>query len=154
MTVERIDMQTLQKPKIALLAADHERLSALADAAMYNDPETAEMLTEELERARVITRGRAPKEIVRMGSDVLFRDDTTRAIRQVTLVFPGEADIARNKISVLTPVGSALIGLRTGQSIGWRMRNGETKRLTVLKVVEPQEHNGKPRACEIASLSA
>ncbi len=147
-------MQSLQKPKITLLAADHERLSALADAAMYNDPETAEMLTEELDRARVLTRERPPREIVRMGSEVLFRDDTTRVIRQITLVFPGEADIARNKISVLTPVGSALIGLRTGQSIGWRMRNGEIKRLTVLKVIDPQEHSGKSCSCEIASLSA
>lgn len=133
MTLERTDVRAAQKPNITLLAADYERLSALADAAMYKEPETVDMLTEELERARVITRGQAPKNIVRMGSDVLFRDDATKEIRRITLVFPGEADIAENKVSVLTPVGAALIGLRPGQSIAWRTRSGELKRLTVLK---------------------
>jgi regulator of nucleoside diphosphate kinase len=69
-----------------------------------------------------------------MGSDVLYRDDLTREVRRVSLVFPGEADISQNKISVLTPVGTALIGLRAGQSITWPTRSGEMKRLTVLKV--------------------
>ncbi|MGD9616838.1 MAG: nucleoside diphosphate kinase regulator [Alphaproteobacteria bacterium] len=132
-------MRTLQKPSITLLAADHDRLASLANAAMYNDPETAEMLAEELERARIINKGQAPKDIVRMGSDVLFRDDATKEVRRVTLVFPGEADIAQNKVSVLTPIGTALIGLRTGQSITWRTRSGQFKRLTVLKVMEPPD---------------
>jgi len=77
---------------------------------------------------------KAPKEIICMGSDVLYRDDLTREVRRVSLVFPGEADISQNKISVLTPVGTALIGLRAGQSITWPTRSGEMKRLTVLKV--------------------
>src|SRR3954452_7160632 len=97
----KLQRQTVpQKPTIAVLAADHERLWALAHAASYNDPKTAEMLTEELERARLIDRGRVPKHLVRMGSDVLFRDDATREIRRITLVFPGDADIAQNKLSV------------------------------------------------------
>ena len=131
---------SLHKPNITVFAADHDRLAALAHAAMPNDPDTAEMLMEELERARIVENGRAPKNIVRMGSDVLFRDDATKEIRRITLVFPGEADISHNKVSVLTPVGAALIGLRAGQSITWRTRNGEFKRLTVLKVIEPRDH--------------
>ena len=136
-------MRTPQKPNITLLAIDHDRLSALAHAAMASDPETAEMLTEELERARVIDHGQVPRNIVRMGSDVLFRDDTTRESRSITLVFPGEADIAQNRVSVLTPVGTALIGLRAGQSITWRTRSRELKRLTVLKVANPEHHNSE-----------
>jgi regulator of nucleoside diphosphate kinase len=141
MTLKRTEVRTVQNPNITLLAADHDRLSALAQAAMSNDPETAEMLTEELERARVIDRDQTPKNIVRMGSDILFRDDATREVRRVTLVFPGEADIAQNRVSVLTPVGAALIGLRAGQSITWRTRGGELKRLTVLKVSNPEYRN-------------
>lgn len=133
----RTEVRTPLKPNITLLAADHDRLAALAHAVAYNDPETAEMLAEELERARVITNDRASKNIVRMGSDVLFRDDAMREIRRITLVFPGETDIAQNKVSVLTPVGAALIGLRVGQSITWLTRSRELKQLTVLKVMEP-----------------
>jgi regulator of nucleoside diphosphate kinase len=144
-------MKTLQKPNITLLAADHDRLSALVHAAMSYDPETAQMLTEELDRARVIDYGQVPRNIVRMGSGILFRDDTTRDVRRVTLVFPGEADIAQNRVSVLTPVGTALIGLRAGQSITWRTRSGELKRLTVLKVTNPEHHNSEIRPHRVAS---
>jgi regulator of nucleoside diphosphate kinase len=151
MTPARTEMRTLQKPNITLLATDHDRLSVLAHAAMANDPETAEMLTDELERARVIDHGQVPRNIVRMGSDVLFRDDTTREIRSITLVFPAEADIAQNRVSVLTPVGTALIGLRAGQSITWRTRSGELKRLTVLKVANPEHHNSEIRPHIVAS---
>jgi regulator of nucleoside diphosphate kinase len=154
MTLERTEVRTLQKPNITLLAADHERLSALAYAAMYNDPETAEMLAEELDRARVIARGKTPKNIVRMGSDVLFRDDATSEVRRVTLVFPGEADISQNRVSVLTPIGAALIGLRAGQSITWPTRSGELKRLTVMEVGNPQDHDGGFPSCEAASSPA
>jgi regulator of nucleoside diphosphate kinase len=54
----------------------------------------------------------------------------------VLLVYPGEADIAAGKVSVLTPIGTALIGLAEGQSILWQTRTGAAKRLTVLKVEE------------------
>jgi regulator of nucleoside diphosphate kinase len=54
----------------------------------------------------------------------------------VTLVYPGEADIGQGRISVLTPVGAALIGLSKGQSIDWATRTGETRRLTVIEVHE------------------
>ena len=133
MTLEHSKPTPTMRPNITLVDADYKRLSALASAAMYQDPATAEMLSEELERARVMPGNKAPKEIICMGSDVLYRDDLTREVRRVSLVFPGEADISQNKISVLTPVGTALIGLRAGQSITWPTRSGEMKRLTVLK---------------------
>lgn len=72
-----------------------------------------------------------------MGCQVEFRDDTTGKVQTVTLVYPGEADIAQGKISVLTPIGAALIGLRAGHSISWETRSGDIKRLTVLTVREP-----------------
>ena len=98
------------------------------------------MLTKELERARLINRGEARKNLVCMGSDILFRDDVSKQIRRITLVFPGDADNAQNKVSVLTPIGAALIGLRAGQSITWQTRTGDSKRLTVLKIIHPSDH--------------
>jgi regulator of nucleoside diphosphate kinase len=73
-----------------------------------------------------------------MGFEVRFTSDLGED-RQVTLVFPGEADIAEGKISILTPIGVALIGLKTGQSIDWTARDGRLHRLTVGTLREPAE---------------
>ena len=72
-----------------------------------------------------------------MGFEVAYRDDTTGRVQTVTLVYPNEADIAKGRASVLTPIGTALIGLAVGKSINWTTRTGEMKRLTVLEVREP-----------------
>jgi regulator of nucleoside diphosphate kinase len=64
----------------------------------------------------------------------------------VTLVYPAEADIAEGRISVLTPVGTALIGLRAGQSITWRTRDGRKQVLTVLRVTPPVADDPGPEA--------
>ena len=71
-----------------------------------------------------------------MGSTLRFTSDGGED-RRVTLVFPGEADIAEGKISILTPIGVALIGLSAGQSIDWTARDGRTHRLTVETVEAP-----------------
>ena len=73
-----------------------------------------------------------------MGCEVEFRDDTTGKVQTVMLVYPEDADISKGKISVLTPIGTALVGVRVGQSITWETRTGELRRLTVLQVREPQ----------------
>jgi regulator of nucleoside diphosphate kinase len=124
------------KPPITLSAGDYERLSLLARAAAARMPDVASVLAEELERAQVVADGR-PDETVCMGSEVEFRDDSTGKVQTVTLVYPGEADIAQRRISVLTPIGAALIGLSAGDSITWETRTGEPRRLTVLAVREP-----------------
>lgn len=69
-----------------------------------------------------------------MGSTVTFRDDTTAQDRTVMLVYPDEADVAQGRISILTPVGAALIGLSVGQSIEWQTPGGGWRSLTVLRV--------------------
>lgn len=124
-------------PKIKVTAEDHERLAGLASAAMDRMPEVAGYLADELDRAQVVRSGKATVGFARMGCEIEFRDDTTGKVQAVTLVYPGEADIGQGRISVLTPVGAALIGLSAGQSIRWVTRTGETKRLTVLDVREP-----------------
>ncbi|UQR62394.1 nucleoside diphosphate kinase regulator [Bradyrhizobium sp. C-145] len=124
------------KPSITLTASDHERLSDLVRAAMNNMPDVASGLADEIERAHVVTKGRHPIDAVCMGSEVKFRDDTSGRIQKAILVYPDQADISQGKISVLTPIGTALIGLRAGSSITWETRTGELRRLTVLEVRE------------------
>jgi regulator of nucleoside diphosphate kinase len=124
------------KPRITLTAADYERLSALARAAMNSMSDAASDLADEIERARVLQKGRHPVDVVCMGCKVKFRDDTTGKIQTVILVYPDQADISQGKISVLTPIGTALIGLRTESSITWETRTGDLKTLTVLEVRE------------------
>jgi len=132
------------RPRITLTAMDYEKLSGLANAASHTMPEVAAELAEELERAHVLPKGRHAGSTVRMGCEVEFRDDVTGRVQTVTLVYPNEADIAKGRISVLTPIGTALIGLPVGKSIDWTTRNGEKKRLTVLSVGEPAVAEPQP----------
>jgi regulator of nucleoside diphosphate kinase len=123
-------------PTITLSTEDFERLSALANAARTRMPNLATELAEEIARAHVLAKGRRPEHIVSMNSDVEFRDDTTGKVQWVKLVYPEAADISQRKISVLTPVGTALIGLPVGHSITWEAPSGELRKLTVLTVRE------------------
>ncbi len=125
------------KPRITLTANDYERLSLLARAAATRMPDLVSVLTEELERAHVLADGR-PEKTVCMGSEVEFCNDSTGKVQTVTLAYPGDADISQGRISVLTPVGTALIGLSVGDSITWETRHGDIRRLTVLQVRGPQ----------------
>lgn len=131
-------MTTQLKPRIVLTTQDYEKLSTLARAAANTLPDVAGALTEELDRAHVLAKRKYPEHTVCMGCEVEFRDDTNGKIQTVTLVYPEAADISRGKISVLTPIGTALIGLRAGHSMEWETRSGDLKRLTVLHVREPQ----------------
>jgi regulator of nucleoside diphosphate kinase len=73
-----------------------------------------------------------------MESEVEFRDDVTGQVRTITLVYPKDADMNAGRISVLTPVGAALIGLSAGQSIEWQTPTGGRRSLTVLSVRPPR----------------
>jgi regulator of nucleoside diphosphate kinase len=75
-----------------------------------------------------------PADVVNIGSEVSFRDEASGRVQRVTIVLPPDADIDRQRVSVLTPIGAALIGLARGASIGWETREGEERRLTVLEV--------------------
>jgi len=123
---------SFRKPEIAIPDEDLERLSGLAAAAFAKMPDVAEYLEGEIERAKILPRGASAEHVVRMGGRVVYRDETTGAIHDITLVYPHEADIERGRVSVLTPVGAALLGLRPGQSIHWSTRSGEMRRLTIL----------------------
>lgn len=119
-----------RKPAIVVTKTDHERLSRLAESHVTRNPEVSEELLIELDRARIVKDDKIGADVVRMGSTLRFTSDLGED-RTVTLVFPGEADIAANRISILTPIGAALIGLSAGQSIDWVARDGRVHRLHV-----------------------
>ena len=126
----------MAKPAITMTREDHERLTRLADSFADRNAAVADQLYAELDRARVVADAKLGSDVVRMGSTLRFTTDAGED-RTVTLVFPGEADIEEGKVSILTPIGAALIGLSEGKSIDWTARDGHTHRLTVESVKQP-----------------
>lgn len=123
------------EPPIVLDAAWSERLEALAATAMRGPAaELGDRLMREVARATVLPSAEMPGDVVNIGSEVRFRDEVTGREQTVTVVLPEAADIDRGRVSVLTPIGAALIGLRAGAAIGWETRDGAERRLTVLGV--------------------
>ncbi|WP_338866467.1 nucleoside diphosphate kinase regulator [Myxococcus stipitatus] len=105
--------------------------------------ELADMLDSELSRAKVVRSETVPPSVVTMNSTVLFEDEQTGEQRQVTLVYPRDANSDDGRISVLAPIGSALIGLSVGQSIAWPLPGGRTKRLRIVAVPYQPEAAGQ-----------
>jgi regulator of nucleoside diphosphate kinase len=125
---------TEMRPPIAIDANHLARLSALSSMTSGPMVEVSEYLREELDRAHVLPAEKLRPDIVNLGSHVEFRDEQTGKVREIILVYPVDADIARRRVSVLTPVGTALLGLSVSQTISFHTRTGERRELTVLKV--------------------
>ena len=134
-----------QRPPIVLTALDRERLFALlGDALTTVDKEIVRFLREEIDRADIAPDDVAPNSVVRLGCDVKFVDHADARIRRAQLVFPEEAQ-CKQCISVLSPIGSALIGLGPGQSIRWT-EQGRERSLAVLEVrASGRRSNGSRR---------
>ena len=126
-------VRTRSVPQIIVSNADYERLTDLATASLERLPEVAQELLSEMDRAKVVQDGSVPDGVVRMGSTVTFESDDGHT-RTLKLVYPAEESLDQHRISVMTPVGAALIGLSEGQSISWTARDGKHHRLTVTKV--------------------
>lgn len=128
-------------PTIYLTQQDLGRLLNLVET---QPGKRLEKLESELVRAKVVPRGRIPKDVVTMNSRVIFENETTRERREITLVYPGNADIDAGRISVLVPVGTALLGLRVGQSIDWELPGGAKQRYRIVEVPFQPEAAGEP----------
>lgn len=121
-------------PPIAITRRDSERLAHLAAVAGEKFPVTSDFLAREVDRAHIIDDFESLPGLVCMGSEVEYRDDISGQLRRVKLVYPEEAGQAPQNVSVLTPVGAALIGLSVSQSIEFRTPSGGWRSLTVLAV--------------------
>lgn len=130
---------TQSMPTIVVAQSDVERLTTLATAATLTNQthQGARILLAELDRAQVVEDDELPKTVVRMHSLVDYQIEG-RESRRVQIVYPGEADIDRNRISILTPVGAALIGLSAGQAMRLIGHDGRPYKITVKRVSQPQ----------------
>jgi regulator of nucleoside diphosphate kinase len=116
---------------IIVSVQDRDRLRRLIEQTAGVIGESLEV---ELDRARVVPA--VPPDVVVMNSEVLYEDITTTQRRHVRLVYPSEANTTDGRVSVLAPLGCALLGLRVGQEIDWQMPGGP-RRLRVLAVTPP-----------------
>lgn len=118
-------------PDIYVTTSDYERLSHL----IYQLKSSAAAdLEEELARATVVPEFELPFAVVTMNSTVKFRDLESGKESKVTLVFPENANLDEGKVSVLAPIGIALIGLRLNEEIEWPMPSGHARRLQVVSI--------------------
>jgi regulator of nucleoside diphosphate kinase len=103
-------------------------------AGQLHDHNEAMSLAHELNRAVIVTKDAFPKHGIRLGSRVSVLDTDTQKVLEFTIVMPEHADMKQNKISVLTPMGAALIGFRKSEEVQWKVPAG-IKRFRILDVV-------------------
>ncbi|MEO6519417.1 MAG: nucleoside diphosphate kinase regulator [Pseudoxanthomonas sp.] len=121
-------------PPIVVSSRDFNRLESLLDSPALRRLPAAMALMQELSRAQVVAPEEMPNTVVTMNSRVEFQEELTGERHTLTLVYPHEANVDSGRISILAPVGSALLGLSTGQSIDWAAPDGRPLRLLVTAV--------------------
>lgn len=124
-------------PRVTVDAENHRRLTSLADASYALDPALAEMLLDELARAKIVDC--LPEKTVGMGHTVVFRDHDAERDHKIKLVYPIEANIEERKISIFTPIGVALLGLQAGSTITFLGKANEQRTLQVLDVIRGKD---------------
>jgi len=130
------------QPRIIVTESDLDRLRRLLDHQVGRDSETVDMLEAELARAEVVSSEAVPPTVVTMNSTVVFEDAASGDRRELTLVYPQDASANTGRVSILAPIGSALLGLSVGQSIDWPLPNGRTKKLRIVEVKYQPEASG------------
>jgi regulator of nucleoside diphosphate kinase len=138
----------MAKPTIIITEADFERLSALLEsefAKVINPVEHLDDLRAELKKARIVRPDKTPRNVVTMNSTVTLDDLEIGEKETYTLVYPDQADIANNRLSVLAPVGTAILGQRVGDELKWRAPSG-WRRLKVQSINSQAEREGLPEA--------
>ncbi len=131
----------MNKREIYITERDMERLQALIDIGGKKDAAYLERLEEELDRAKVVDPRDIPDDVVTMNSSVMVKDLDTNEEKTFVLVFQSKANMTENAISILAPVGTALIGYKEGDVIDWEVPAG-TKRIQIIKVIYQPERNG------------
>ena len=142
-------MQDHTRPEVQLTRSDFRGLDQLT--AMHATSEArrvVDFLVGELSRARVVESDRIARNVVTMHSEVVFRDEETGRERAVTLVYPNEHAGLDGALSVLTPLGAALIGISEGQTVSFETSDGRTRRVSVVRVLNQPKVDGRAAAAE------
>lgn len=129
---------------IYITARDAEKLRDLiwkAQRGDYRNSPYLHMLSKELARAIIIEENTVPPDVITMNSQVSLVDVDTGEAMRYTLVFPEEADTVQGKISVLAPIGTAMLGYRVGDDFEWDTPGG-LRRIRVEKLIYQPEASG------------
>lgn len=129
----------MRKYKIMISSADHQRLTKLLNSVRLDRRiplENIEALEGELAQAKIVEPAKLPADVVSMDSTVWFRDLESGEVEKYTLVAPAEADVVNDRISVLAPIGTALLGYRVNDVVEWRVPSGK-RRLQITRVEQP-----------------
>lgn len=132
----------MTRPAIIINEFDAERIDRLLELPAYANSPVAGALNDELDRAQMCPPEQVPPDVVSMNSKVRFRDLTSGEERVRTLVFPAQMTDSNTQLSVLAPVGAALIGLRVGSTIHWELPGGTSTHLEVLELLYQPEAAG------------
>jgi regulator of nucleoside diphosphate kinase len=129
---------------IAITQFDFDRLEKLAARLRERDglPTLAAALEQELDRAQIVAPDQVPADVVTMNSRATVRDLETGDVESIRVVFPGAAAPRTGAISVLAPIGLALLGARAGDEVAWD-RPGGTRRFRVENITYQPEANGR-----------
>lgn len=131
------------KPKIMISSLDAERLEILLDSLPQSVFPGRDDLEAELARADVVDPEEIPPTVVTMNSTVRFRVESSAEEFCLTLVYPKDVDTSGEKISILAPVGSALLGLSQGDEIEWPKPGGGVLRVRIVEVTYQPERSGE-----------
>lgn len=132
----------MSRPAIIINERDAERLDRLLEQPAHASLAVADALNEELDRANMCAPEAMPHDVVTMNSRVKFRELKSGETRVRTLVYPAQMTDSATQLSVLAPVGAALLGLRVGDSIHWTLPGGTTTDLEVLELLYQPEAAG------------
>jgi regulator of nucleoside diphosphate kinase len=138
----------MQNRPIVISDADRRRLEAMIESVRDNASlrvDSLAALEGELKRAQVVPQSDIPPEVITMNSVVRLRDLVSDETQEFELVYPADADVSRDRISVLAPVGTAILGYRRGDVIEWPVPAG-LRRLRVEEVLYQPERAG---ACDL-----
>lgn len=131
------------RPEITISSLDLERLYTLIESLPKNAFADIKYLEAELARANVVSPAEVPPTIVTMNSTVKFSVESTQNEFELTLVYPKDVDSSGKTISVLAPVGSALLGLAQGDEIEWPKPGGGLLKVKITGIVYQPERAGE-----------
>ncbi|MFC0134961.1 nucleoside diphosphate kinase regulator [Massilia eurypsychrophila] len=131
------------KPPITISSLDAERLETLAGATSPPADASRQALLDELARADIVEPQDMPPGVVTMNSTVRFEIDAPGEQFCLTLAYPKDMDRLSNGISILTPIGTALLGLSVGDTIDWPRPDGQLLQVRLLEVLYQPERAGE-----------
>jgi regulator of nucleoside diphosphate kinase len=137
----------MKQPSIFITTTDAEKLRDLLQKAQYSEYRGSvylKMLSDEIEKAEVVDPDQIPPDVITLNSTAHLIDQETGEEMICTLVFPEDADVSQGKISILAPIGTAMLGYRVGDTFEWDTPGGR-RSIRVKDVIYQPEASGDYR---------